>query len=64
MRDLTNAMTEPISVAGQRANVSDVVTIGVSDSALRLVHAQSATVTVEATRRRSNVTSLVFRSVA
>src|SRR5687768_15783697 len=37
LRDLTSATTEPISVAGQRANVSDVVTIGVSDSALRLV---------------------------
>jgi YbbR domain-containing protein len=47
LRDLTNATTEPISVAGQRANVTDVVTIGVSDSAVRLVEAQSATVTVE-----------------
>ena len=47
LRELTNATTEPISVAGQRANVTDVVTIGVSDSALRLTHAQSATVVVE-----------------
>ena len=47
LRELTNATTEPISVAGQRANVTDVVTIGVSDSALRLAHAQSATVVVE-----------------
>ena len=47
LRDLTSATTEPISVAGQRANVTDVVTIGVSDSAVRLVETQSATVTVE-----------------
>ena len=47
LRDLTSATTEPISVAGQRANVTDVVTIGVSDSALRLVETQSATVVVE-----------------
>lgn len=47
LRDLTSATTEPISVAGQRANVTDVVTIGVSDSALRLAQAQTATVTVE-----------------
>ena len=47
LRDLTSATTEPISVAGQRATVTDVVTIGVSDSALRLAQAQSATVTVE-----------------
>ena len=47
LRELTNATTEPISVAGQRANVTDTVTIGVSDSALRLTRAQSATVTVE-----------------
>jgi YbbR domain-containing protein len=47
LRDLTSATTEPISVAGQRANVTDVVTIGVSDASLRLVEAQSATVVVE-----------------
>jgi YbbR domain-containing protein len=47
LRELTNATTEPISVAGQRANVTDTVTIGVSDSALRLARAQSATVIVE-----------------
>lgn len=47
LRDLTNATTEPISVAGQRATVTDVVTIGVSDASLRLAQAQSATVMVE-----------------
>lgn len=47
LRALTSATTEPVSVAGQRASVSDVVTIGVSDAALRLVEAQTATVAVE-----------------
>lgn len=47
LRELTSATTEPISVAGQRATVTDVVTVGVSDSALRLAQAQSATVIVE-----------------
>lgn len=47
LRDLTSATTEPISVAGQRANVEDTVTIGVSDAAVRLAQAQSATVVVE-----------------
>jgi YbbR domain-containing protein len=47
LRALTSATTEPVSVAGQRASVSDVVTIGVSDSALRLAAAQTATVAVE-----------------
>ena len=47
LRELTSATTEPISVAGQRATVTDVVTIGVSDASLRLAQAQSATVTVE-----------------
>jgi len=47
LRALTSATTEPVSVAGQRASISDVVTIGVSDSALRLAEAQTATVAVE-----------------
>lgn len=47
LRDLASATTEPVSVAGQRANVTDVVTIGVSDTALRLAENQTATVTVE-----------------
>jgi YbbR domain-containing protein len=47
LRALTSATTEPVSVAGQRAGVSDVVTIGVSDSSLRLAEAQTATVAVE-----------------
>ena len=47
LRDLASATTEPVSVAGQKSNVSDVVTVGVSDSALRLTETQTATVTVE-----------------
>jgi len=47
LRDLANATTEPVSVAGHRATVSDVVTIGVADAALRLAETQNATVTVE-----------------
>jgi len=47
LKALTSATTEPVSVSGQRASVSDVVTIGVSDGALRLAEAQTATVAVE-----------------
>lgn len=47
LRQLSGATTEPVSVAGTRDRVKDVVTIGVVDSAVRLVQAQSATVTVE-----------------
>ena len=47
LRDLASATTEPVSIAGQRSTVNDVVTIGVSDSALRLAETQTATVTVE-----------------
>ena len=46
IRDLTSATTEPVIVAGQREDVEDVVTIGVSDSAVRLSAAQDATVNV------------------
>ena len=47
LRELAAATTEPVSVAGQQANVTDVVTIGVSDTALRLAENQTATVIVE-----------------
>lgn len=47
VREIANATTEPVSVSGQRASVTDVVTIGVSDSALRLAETQTATVAVE-----------------
>ena len=47
LRQLAGATTEPVSVAGSRERVRDVVTIGVVDSAVRLSQAQRATVIVE-----------------
>lgn len=47
LRQLSGATTEPVSVAGRSERVSDNVTIGVVDSAVRLAQAQSATVVVE-----------------
>jgi YbbR domain-containing protein len=47
VRRLAEAITEPVTVTGTRERVRDVVTIGVSDSALRLSQPQSATVLVE-----------------
>jgi YbbR domain-containing protein len=47
IKDLTSATTEPVLVGGARENVEDVVTIGVSDSAVRLTAAQDATVKVQ-----------------
>ena len=43
----SEAMTEPVSVAGARANVSESVTVGVLDPALRLKNPRPATVTVQ-----------------
>ena len=45
--DLTSATTEPVIVAGIRETLEDEVTIGVSDSAVRLSAAQSAKVKVQ-----------------
>jgi YbbR domain-containing protein len=47
LKQLTGATTEPVEVTGSRGRVRDVVTVGISDSALRLVHAQDATITVD-----------------
>ncbi len=47
LRRLTGATTEPIDVSGAQARVADVVTVGVADSAVRLVKAQTARVTVD-----------------
>ncbi len=47
LRRLTSATTEPVDVSGARARVSDVVTVGIADSAVRLVKAQNARVTIE-----------------
>jgi YbbR domain-containing protein len=47
LRQLTGATTEPVEVDGSRSRVRDVVTVGISDSALRLVQPQNAIVIVE-----------------
>jgi YbbR domain-containing protein len=47
VRQLAEATTEPVSVAGARSRVRDVVTVGVTDSSVRLVQPQGATVLVE-----------------
>lgn len=47
LRQLTGATTEPVEVNGSRGRVRDVVTVGISDSAVRLVQPQNATVVVE-----------------
>jgi YbbR domain-containing protein len=47
VRELSEATTEPVKVEGQSENVRDVVTVGVIDSAVRLVEPRSATVLVE-----------------
>ena len=47
LKQLTGATTEPVQVTGSRARVRDVVTVGMTDSAVRLVQPQNATITVE-----------------
>jgi YbbR domain-containing protein len=47
IRGLITATTEPVSIAGQRGTVTDTVTIGLSDLAVRLVEPASATVRIE-----------------
>lgn len=47
LRLLTGATTEPVDVSGARTQVSDVVTVGIADSAVRLVKAQTARVSIE-----------------
>jgi YbbR domain-containing protein len=47
LRQLTGATTEPVEMTGSRSRVRDVVTVGISDSAVRLVKPQNATVLVE-----------------
>lgn len=47
LKQLTGATTEPVDVTGSHARVRDAVTVGITDSAVRLVQAQNATVTVE-----------------
>ena len=47
LKQLRQATTEPVSVDGATGTVTDVVTVGVMDAALRLSEAQNATVTVQ-----------------
>jgi YbbR domain-containing protein len=47
VKDVSQATTEPIEIDGKSERVRDVVTIGVTDSSVRLVEPQSATVVVE-----------------
>ncbi len=47
VRQVAEATTEPVSVKDAKSRVRDNVTIGVVDSSVRLVQAQSANVTVE-----------------
>ena len=47
VRALAEATTEPVNIAGSRDRVRDVVTVGVTDAAVRLVSSVSATVLVE-----------------
>ncbi len=46
VKKLAHAITEQIDVSGARENVRDVVTVGLTDGAVRLVRPQSATVIV------------------
>jgi len=47
VRQLADATTEPVSIAGSRDRVRDVVTVGVADAAVRLETPTRATVIVE-----------------
>jgi YbbR domain-containing protein len=47
VKKLANATTEPVLVGGARANVRDVVAVGLIDAACRMVKPQDVTVTVE-----------------
>ncbi len=44
---VTEVMTEPISVSGARATVSEMVTVGLADPALRVISPQPPTVRVQ-----------------
>ena len=47
LKQLSGATTEPVQVTGSRARVRDVVTVGMTDSAVRLVQPQNAVITVD-----------------
>jgi YbbR domain-containing protein len=46
VKKIANATTEPVSVAGARTNVRDVVAVGLIDASLRLTKPQNVTVIV------------------
>ena len=47
LKQLTGATTEPVQITGSHTRVRDVVTVGMTDSAVRLLQPQNATITVE-----------------
>ena len=47
LKQLTGATTEPVAVDGKKDRFTDQVTVGITDSALRLVQAQNARITVD-----------------
>ena len=47
VKKIANATTEPVSVAGARVNVRDVVAVGLIDASLRLTKPQNVTVIVD-----------------
>jgi YbbR domain-containing protein len=47
LKQLTSATTEPVTVDGRKEKFTDQVTVGITDSAVRLVQAQDARVTVD-----------------
>ena len=47
VRQIAQATTEPVSIAGAQSTVRDVVNIGVIDSSVRLAQPQNATVIIE-----------------
>jgi len=47
LKQLTGATTEPVQVTGSRTRVRDMVTVGMTDSSVRLVQPQNATITVD-----------------
>jgi len=47
LKQLAGATTEPVAVDGKKEKFNDQVTVGITDSAVRLVQAQNARVTVE-----------------
>src|SRR4051812_11912410 len=47
LKRLTGATTEPVDISNAQTKVADIVTVGVADSAVRLVKAQNARVDID-----------------